>query len=74
MSSQHVSWRLLAGLCCVFPLLSLVLMFCIPESPAWLVTQGNSFEIVKLKLLSLNVKFDCKVLRFFRKDIFPKVD
>ena len=39
---QHVHWRVLSGLCCVFPLLSLVLMFFIPESPAWLVTQGQT--------------------------------
>ena len=43
-SFQHVHWRVLSGLCCVFPLLSLVLMFFIPESPAWLVTQGRLSE------------------------------
>ena len=40
LTLQHVDWRVLSGLCCVFPLLSIVLMFFIPESPAWLVTKG----------------------------------
>ena len=38
---QAVSWRVLAGFCCVFPLLSSVLLLLIPESPSWLVTQGR---------------------------------
>ena len=36
-----VSWRTLAGFSCSFPVLSLIMMFFIPESPSWLVTQGE---------------------------------
>ena len=41
---QAVSWRVLAGFCCVFPLLSSVLLLLIPESPSWLVTQGRHHQ------------------------------
>ena len=37
---KWVHWRVLAGCCTVFPVLSMVLLFFIPESPSWLVTQG----------------------------------
>ena len=40
--TQAVTWRVLAGICCIFPALSIILLFFIPESPAWLVTQGES--------------------------------
>ena len=41
---EAVSWRVLAGFCCVFPLLSSGLLLLIPESPSWLVTQGRHHQ------------------------------
>ena len=38
---QWLSWRWLAAVSCCFPLLSSTLLFFIPESPSWLVTQGR---------------------------------
>ena len=38
---QWLSWRLLGGVSCCFPLLSSLLLCFIPESPSWLVTQGR---------------------------------
>ena len=42
-----LSWRWLAGVSCVFPVLSIVFLGFIPESPAWLVTQGRLAEARK---------------------------
>lgn len=44
---KWVHWRVLAGCCTVFPVLSMVLLFFIPESPSWLVTQGRLVEARK---------------------------
>ena len=41
-----MSWRVLAGICCIFPSLSIILLFFIPESPAWLVTQGEYLTLI----------------------------
>ena len=38
---QWLSWRWLAAVSCCFPFLSSILLFFIPESPSWLVTQGR---------------------------------
>jgi MFS family permease len=38
---KYLSWRWIAGLSCAFPLLSLLVLGFIPESPAWLVTQDR---------------------------------
>ena len=38
---SYIPWRTLAACCSVFPVLSMVLLCFIPESPAWLVTQGG---------------------------------
>ena len=42
-----LTWRWLAGVSCVFPVLSVLLLGFIPESPAWLVTQGRLDEARK---------------------------
>jgi len=38
---KWLSWRWISGVSCIFPVLGLILLFQIPESPSWLVTQGR---------------------------------
>lgn len=38
---KWLPWRWLAGISCLFPLLSSLLLLLVPESPSWLVTQGR---------------------------------
>ena len=38
---QWVSWRVLAGVSCLFPVCSFILLYFVPESPSWLITQGE---------------------------------
>lgn len=37
-------WRTIAAICTVFPILSIVTLFFIPESPYWLLTKGRLDE------------------------------
>ena len=53
---SYLPWRTLAACCSVFPVLSMVLLCFIPESPAWLVTQGRH-TILRQKLLHDTLNF-----------------
>lgn len=39
-------WRLVAGLSCIFPILSLISIWFLPESPIWLAGKGRHAEAV----------------------------
>ena len=41
---KAVSWKALAWFSCIFPISSFILLFFIPESPSWLITQGTLWK------------------------------
>ena len=53
-----LSWRWLAGVSCIFPVLSILFLGFIPESPAWLVTQGRKAEARKALVWLRGDKYD----------------
>ncbi|XP_013196571.1 facilitated trehalose transporter Tret1-2 homolog [Amyelois transitella] len=36
-----LSWQITAGICCIFPVLTVILLAFVPESPTWLIGQGK---------------------------------
>ena len=53
-----LNWRWLAGVSCIFPILSIVFLGFIPESPAWLVTQGRKADARKALVWLRGPKYD----------------
>ena len=53
-----LTWRWLAGVSCIFPILSIVFLGFIPESPAWLVTQGRLADARKALFWLRGTKYD----------------
>jgi facilitated trehalose transporter len=43
----HLTWKVTAGVCALFPLISMVIISLSPESPGWLISKGKFEEAKK---------------------------